>query len=484
MNDIATKRSREILTVFREKKYNDAYTQYEHLFNEFPEQKQSSNLNNILVSIYKIKTDKIKTDKIKTNKINENKINENKELISKFLTYLEDYLNFAKESDNLKTWAENILLDLFEYALNINIIKNLNDLNNEPYFKSKIEKFIHSFIDVFSKEFDEKVFMQTMVAFIFKERANFFERKHNNKITKLLSEIFLKYTAKNSSIYNELRATIFNLLSDMQVTSLSGKSFDDNYKKAIEYLSLSLIEFNDNSYAVKRKEELKKVALTHKQIRMFRHDTTSTISSIKESITSLIDNKEATQKDFIKKLKLFRNQMNNITGHFNLIQLQKPDVSCSYNIETFLKHLIADYNFISEADIIIEHNELAKEIEFDANYFTAIIINFIKNSREAYRKNKTDLLPKPAIVISFDFKQFTLTFKDFAGGVENEMIDKIFEPYVSTKGTQNNTGMGLAIVKNAVDMHGWDIKVENTYENGHKNGLKFIINLNNKMEEF
>ena len=468
MNDeIATENSKKILNIFREKKYYDAYTQYERLFNEFHRQKSSSNLNNILVSIYKI----VKKD-----------TKENKKLISKFSNYLDDYLKFAKKSNNLEIWAENILLNLFEYALDINIIKNLDYLNNESHFKNNIEKFIHSFIDVFSETFGEEIFMQIMLTFIFKERANFFEREHNNKITKLLSEIFLEYT-KNSSVYNEFRATIFNLLSDMQITSLSGKSFDDNYKKAIEYLSRSLNEFNDNSYAVKRKEELEKVALTHEQIRKFRHDTTSKMSSIKESITLLIDNNDATKDIFIKELKLFRNKINEITGQFNLIQKQKPDVSHSYDIEIFLKHLTDKYDFISESDIIIKHKELAEKIEFDSNYLTIILENFIKNSKEAYKKNKIEL-SKHAIVISFDFKQYTLTFKDFAGGVENKILNKIFEPYVSTKGTQNNIGMGLAIVQTAVEIHGWNIKAENTYENGHKNGLKFIIDLNNKIKEF
>ncbi len=457
--DNGNSKSKEILeNLFRKKKYNEAYDAYKTLFEQYPKQKDNRNLNNILVTIYKLVKDKNKFS-----------------LIEDFMMFLKEYLNCAKNDKNLDTWAENILLNLFNYSIDIKIIEMCEHINNSPHFKNLISKFISEFVDIFSEVFGNTIFMQSFVAFIFKERTNF-ERKENSKITKLLAEVYLDYT-ENKKDLNKSRSTIYNLLSDLQVTSLSGASFDDNYKKAIEYLSKSLKEF-ENIYAKKRKEELEKVALSHEQIRKFRHDTTSTISGIRESITSLIDNDNKTKDMLIDELKHFRNAINDITGHFNLIQQKKADLSKKYNIETFLKHTISDYNFINEFDVLIKNAELAEEVAFDGNYMTAIIRNFIKNSREAYQKNGLQI-PKTAICISFDFKSFELSYEDFAGGIKNEeMLEKIFEPYVSTKGTQNNIGMGLAIVKTAVDMHKWNIKAKNT-----KNGLKFIIKLN-KMEEF
>jgi two-component system sensor histidine kinase HydH len=47
--------------------------------------------------------------------------------------------------------------------------------------------------------------------------------------------------------------------------------------------------------------------------------------------------------------------------------------------------------------------------------------------------------------------------RDTGRGIAEENVDKIFEPYFSTKET--GTGLGLAIVKKAVDDHGGTISV-------------------------
>lgn len=68
-------------------------------------------------------------------------------------------------------------------------------------------------------------------------------------------------------------------------------------------------------------------------------------------------------------------------------------------------------------------------------------------------------------------KYLRLTVKDTGLGIEKEVVEKIFEPYFTTKKTGEGTGMGLAVVHGIVLDHKGDISVET--ESGK--GTEFII---------
>ena len=52
-----------------------------------------------------------------------------------------------------------------------------------------------------------------------------------------------------------------------------------------------------------------------------------------------------------------------------------------------------------------------------------------------------------------------LSVTDNGGGFPEEMMARIFEPYVTTK--SRGTGLGLAIVKKIVDEHHGELAIEN-----------------------
>jgi PAS domain S-box-containing protein len=59
-------------------------------------------------------------------------------------------------------------------------------------------------------------------------------------------------------------------------------------------------------------------------------------------------------------------------------------------------------------------------------------------------------------------KYLALTVSDTGAGIPREIIDKIFEPYFTTKGLGEGTGMGLAMVHGIVENYGGKITVEST----------------------
>ena len=101
------------------------------------------------------------------------------------------------------------------------------------------------------------------------------------------------------------------------------------------------------------------------------------------------------------------------------------------------KNIKLSVNVASSNDFIAYENELKQ-----------VLLNLIKNAEDALIDKKID---KPKIVINiYDNK---LTIKDNAGGIRDEIIDKIFDPYFSTKTKKDGTGLGLYMSKTIVEEH-------------------------------
>lgn len=101
-----------------------------------------------------------------------------------------------------------------------------------------------------------------------------------------------------------------------------------------------------------------------------------------------------------------------------------------------------------------------------------VLINIINNSLDAFIERNINT---PEIFIKL-FKKDSkniIIIEDNAGGIENNQLDKLMDPYYTTK--ENGTGIGLYMVNLIVNnSFEGEIKVSNT-----KNGLSFIIFLKN-----
>lgn len=102
-----------------------------------------------------------------------------------------------------------------------------------------------------------------------------------------------------------------------------------------------------------------------------------------------------------------------------------------------------------------------------------VIINIVNNAKDALLDNK---IVNPWIKIDLEEienSKVIISIEDNAGGIDESIIDKIFDPYFTTKDDHNGTGLGLSMSKQIVTQSlGGDLSVQNT-----KNGAKFIIEM-------
>jgi len=113
---------------------------------------------------------------------------------------------------------------------------------------------------------------------------------------------------------------------------------------------------------------------------------------------------------------------------------------------------------IIEISLRNKNIKLIKELKCDENFnsyeneLKQVILNLIKNAEDALMEKR---VKNPYIKIS-TFKKgndFVLEVSDNAGGVPKEIIDKIFDPYFSTKTKRDGMGLGLYMSKIIIEEH-------------------------------
>ncbi|QWR76139.1 ATP-binding protein [Candidatus Magnetomonas plexicatena] len=101
------------------------------------------------------------------------------------------------------------------------------------------------------------------------------------------------------------------------------------------------------------------------------------------------------------------------------------------------------------------------------NEFKHVILNLINNSRDAivsmWENNMLDRTKKGEIKIclSNGDGRVRVSVRDNGGGIPDEIIDKVFEPYFSTKSDEEGTGIGLHMSKTIVESMGGSISCKN-----------------------
>jgi len=125
-------------------------------------------------------------------------------------------------------------------------------------------------------------------------------------------------------------------------------------------------------------------------------------------------------------------------------------------------------------NIKLEKDFVSSEIEFFgfANEFSQVILNLLTNAKDAVLENKIE---NPLIIIQtkIDDEYIYISIKDNGLGIKDEIINKIFEPYFTTKDEGKGTGIGLYMSKIIIEnnMNG-KIEVKN-----EQNGANVIIKL-------
>ncbi len=152
-------------------------------------------------------------------------------------------------------------------------------------------------------------------------------------------------------------------------------------------------------------------------------------------------------------------------------------VTDKIKIKTSVKNKIIDTIKILKAQL--ENHNIKMQIvgnDFsifaNAGEFQQVILNIINNSKDALLSNK---IKNPEIKVELEVieKEGFIKIHDNAGGIKDDVIDRIFEPYFTTKEQGKGIGLGLYMSKMIIEenMSGY-ISAKN-----NEGGVTFIIKL-------
>lgn len=101
---------------------------------------------------------------------------------------------------------------------------------------------------------------------------------------------------------------------------------------------------------------------------------------------------------------------------------------------------------------IMEKYDSEKKLTMHASEIMQVVLNILKNAQDNFKEKDTQ---NPQIIISTinNKTNVILEICDNGGGINEEILPKIFDPYFSTKYDKNGTGLGLYMSKTIIETH-------------------------------
>ena len=166
---------------------------------------------------------------------------------------------------------------------------------------------------------------------------------------------------------------------------------------------------------------------------------------------------------------------NFFTANDNLIETTNIKNTINKSI-SLVKDAFKDHN-IEIVTSLVDCNAKINE-----SSFIQALINIFNNAKDAISENNTDYECRFMFIdIKENNSNIIITIKDSGSGIKKESIDKIFDPYFTTKFNSKGTGIGLYMVHQIINEHlKGDITVSNKsyrYKDKEHKGAQFTIKL-------
>ena len=299
-------------------------------------------------------------------------------------------------------------------------------------------------------------------------------------------------------ICTHARKSMVSVIFDMGIASKElfrdiSYVFDLNFKGVLQQYSNTVYRL-EKQIAQEIEESKKKDALMFQQARLAQmgemisniaHQWRQPLSMISAIVqnqhmkyslgkleASFFDKSTNDIKDILKQMS------QTITDFQNFFEPNKEkEKFCIENSITKVLELLKDDLKKENINIVRFHYEIKEEVLGYPNEFAQTLLNILSNAKDALIANN-DREDRTIHIKTFnDENNICLSIRDNAGGIPEGIIEKIFNPYFTTKEEGKGTGIGLYMSMQIINNMNGTLKVENSELFKKSAGAKFTIEL-------
>ena len=273
----------------------------------------------------------------------------------------------------------------------------------------------------------------------------------------------IKNKNKNGSFY-WVKANISPLYHNEKHIGYSAIRYDITDRKKINELNNTLKQRIKEEIAQSRKKdqqmlEQSRLAQMGEMISMIAHQWRQPLTAI-SSASGVITLKARRDKlesslalELAQKISDYSQHLSATIDDFReFFKSNKTKKETDFSIIlNSVKNIVEESITSRNIKLIQNINCTSKFVSYE-NELKQVVLNLIKNAEDILLENDIE---KPVIKIEAFEKddKFILEVSDNAGGVPSDIINKIFDPYFSTKLQKDGTGLGLYMSKTIIEDH-------------------------------
>ena len=174
-----------------------------------------------------------------------------------------------------------------------------------------------------------------------------------------------------------------------------------------------------------------------------------------------------SKEEIEKNVEIIENQLKNMnTTMEDFRNFFKPQKLTEYNVNDSISDVLKLVGTIyetSRVNIKVDIKNLSLTNGYP-NELNQVIINILNNARDIIVEKDCEV--RDIFIKSYSENDMVvITITDCAGGVPLDIIDNIFDPYVTTKSDENGTGIGLDMSKSIIEKVDGKLTVQNVITN-------------------
>lgn len=397
----------------------------------------------------------------------------------------------SSEIERVET--EDRLKELNNY-LEINVLEKTEELKEaKKYYEGLVENLTDWVWEIdetasftYCNKMAEKIMGYTAQEILGKKPFDFMDEDEIQRVGAIFGEI----AAKKEPYLNMVNKHIHKDGSEviMSVNGLPKLDAQGNlvgYRGVARDITAKIKRNNEKKQQDKKFLEQSRLAQMGEMISMIAHQwrqplasiaATSTNIRLKSELEVFDMSKEKAAKDYEsyvnKNLKDIENFVQNLTTTIddfrNFYQPNKKSVAVNLGdvidkAINIIKPSLINHN----VNIIKEYNS-HEEVEVFEGEVMQVVLNLLHNAKENFKEKQ---IKDRKIILKTENR--TISVCDSGEGVPEDIINKIFDPYFSTKSKKNGTGLGLYMSKTIIEKHhNGKLNVRNTDD-----GVCFTIEL-------